>query len=265
MEVLNVIKSTFYAMTPERKGILAKFIKPAPTATALLIHGLSSGSRTWDDAVVMLMNKDFNVLTLDLSGHGDSARLDEYSVDTWIQNVLDVLDRHNISKVDLIMGHSLGGLISVGVATRFPVDKIILIDPLIAPVHPIVAALFKQSLFSRKNNSLKLKLQRKPNRHHQMLINEVEHATKWDSNTINGITKEGGMLVLKEYGEKKDKPPMMIVKPIKSALLNKKDLEELSHWNAEIVELDKVGHGVHLDDFSGFSNTIQPFIEKSFR
>lgn len=250
-------------MTPERKGILSMFVKPAPTA--VLVHGLSSGSRTWDDAVVLLMNKGFNVLTLDLNGHGDSSHLDEYNVETWIQNVLDVVDRHNISKIDLLMGHSLGGLVSVGVATRIDVEKIILIDPLIAPVHPIMAALLKQNLTASYQKNLKTKLKVQPYRHHQTLINEVEHSMKWDSKSMDGITREEGMRILDAYSAKDNKPPMMIVKPIKSVLLTKKDLEELSHWNAEIVELEKVGHGVHLDDFSEFSNTIQPFIDKSFR
>ena len=77
---------------------------------------------------------EFDVVALDLPGHGGSAhRLPGYDyvfVD-WIHDVLDVLDALGWSRASLL-GHSMGGAIATVVAASAPerVDKLALIEAL---------------------------------------------------------------------------------------------------------------------------------------
>ena len=83
---------------------------------------------------------EFDLVALDLPGHGGSAhRLPGYDyvfVD-WIHDVLDALDALGWSRANLL-GHSMGGAIASMVAASAPerVDKLALIEAL-GPIHGI--------------------------------------------------------------------------------------------------------------------------------
>ena len=252
---------TIYHTSTEPQNILMRFIKPTPEPKiAVLVHGLSSGSRTWDEAVVFLLEEGYNVLTLDLSGHGDSSREEQYCFELWVNNVLDAMKQHKIDKIDLLMGHSLGGLISVGVASKVPVSDMILVDPLISQPSPIARKLIERNMLAKHQRNLKSRLQRYPKRTSHVLLNDVYHTHKWDINTLNGFDREQGLAILQAFTDLKNKPRVLLVKPRKSILISMKELERFNDWNMQVVELDNVGHGVHIDDFAEFQSTVKNFI-----
>jgi pimeloyl-ACP methyl ester carboxylesterase len=252
---------TIYHTSTEPQNIIQRFLKPTPEPkTAVLVHGLSSGSRTWDEAVIFLLEEGYNVLTLDLSGHGDSSREEAYSFGLWVENVLDAMKQHKIDKIDLLMGHSLGGLISVGVSSKVEVKDLILIDPLISQPSPIARKLIERNMLAKHQRSLKARLRRYPKRISHVLLNDVYHTHKWDVNTLNGFDREEGLRILQSFTDLEEKPRVLLVKPRKSILINNKELERFTEWNMKVVELDNVGHGVHIDDFAEFQNTVKNFI-----
>jgi len=99
---------------------------------------------------------DFDLVALDLPGHGGSAhRLPGYDyvfVD-WIHDVLDVLDALGWSRANLL-GHSMGGAIATMVAASAPerVDKLALIEAL-GPIHGVAneaGARLRQAVKARR-------------------------------------------------------------------------------------------------------------------
>lgn len=95
----------------------------------LLIHG-NGASRDWWDAVAPGIREASRVVALDLSGHGDSRWLPEYEFDDWMDDVLAVMDEFFGSKPVILVGHSMGGLISLLTAWRHAerVSQIIALD-----------------------------------------------------------------------------------------------------------------------------------------
>ena len=98
----------------------------------LALHGWLDNAASFIPLLPRLA--EFDVVALDLPGHGGSAhRLPGYDyvfVD-WIHDVLDVLDALGWSRASLL-GHSMGGAIATVVAASAPerVDKLALIEAL---------------------------------------------------------------------------------------------------------------------------------------
>ncbi len=101
---------------------LINFERSGRGSPLVLIHGVGASLRSWDDACDAL-ESEFDVIRLDLRGHGASAPIrGEYSIDRFAADVVAVMDETGISRADLV-GFSLGGLIAqrlaVGWAGRF--------------------------------------------------------------------------------------------------------------------------------------------------
>jgi pimeloyl-ACP methyl ester carboxylesterase len=207
-----------------------------------------------------LMGKGYDVLTLDLSGHGDSGRRDAYSFRGWLDDIQSVLNKHEIEHINLLMGHSLGGFLSIGTAVDMPVDKIVLIDPLVSQPHPLTVRIIKKSIVSEKRVGLALRVKRNPRRNGQTIINDMHNNQKWHEETLSGLIRHEGEAVIKSFDVLHEKPEILLVKPIRSMLITKKELKSLAHWRMSVVEIPKAQHGVHLDNFEDFINAVETFL-----
>ena len=91
-----------------------------PGEPVLLIHGIGSSSQTWGDIPERLAAAGLRVLCVDLPGHGDSSRdPGDYSLGSLASTVRDLLDHLGLDSVHLV-GHSLGGGVSMQFAYQFP-------------------------------------------------------------------------------------------------------------------------------------------------
>lgn len=85
----------------------------------ILLHGVGLQSAAWGPQITALKGH-YRVIALDLPGHGGSdplptgGQLPEFV--TWLHEVVQALD---ISPVN-VAGHSMGALIALGFAARFP-------------------------------------------------------------------------------------------------------------------------------------------------
>ena len=97
--------------------------------TLLFIHGLSDNLLYWE-LLASNLNDDYQVLRVDLRGHGETELgNDEITLDTYVNDLNNLLDELNISKVNLI-GFSLGGAVALDFAIRYPkkVDSLVLMS-----------------------------------------------------------------------------------------------------------------------------------------
>ncbi len=81
----------------------------------LLVHGNGAHSRWWDHVAPHLA-AGWCVVALDLSGHGDSGRRDEYSFDVWTREISSVLEAFADPGLPIVLGHSMGGHAAIGAA-----------------------------------------------------------------------------------------------------------------------------------------------------
>ena len=98
----------------------------------VLIHGFSVPYFIYDPTFKFLINSGFRVLRYDLFGRGFSDRPQvDYNIDSFIHQLVDLLDALRSTQPLNLIGLSMGGLIASAFTVRYPerVDKLILIDP----------------------------------------------------------------------------------------------------------------------------------------
>jgi pimeloyl-ACP methyl ester carboxylesterase len=86
--------------------------------TIVLIHGFCENSTCFNEQV-FLLNPYFNILTIDLPGHGKSAVLPSFTMDTLADELKNVLDTAAVSSCVMI-GHSMGGYATLAFAKKYP-------------------------------------------------------------------------------------------------------------------------------------------------
>lgn len=93
---------------------------PGTGVPVVLIHGIGSSADTWGDIPDRLSVKGHRVVALDLPGHGQSSKgRGDYSLGSLACTLRDLLDHLGIERMHVV-GHSLGGGISMQFAYQFP-------------------------------------------------------------------------------------------------------------------------------------------------
>ena len=85
----------------------------------VLVHGMGGDSGTWDKFARTLRSRNRRVVSVDLRGHGRSARASSYLFEEFADDVMDVCDHLELEQVDLV-GHSLGGHAASLIAQKRP-------------------------------------------------------------------------------------------------------------------------------------------------
>jgi pimeloyl-ACP methyl ester carboxylesterase len=90
------------------------------TPRFLLVHGLASNCLTWDGVARRLHEHGHPVTSIDLRGHGQSAKPDDgYDFATLTDDLLAVLDHLEWPRA-VVVGQSTGGNLAVELAARAP-------------------------------------------------------------------------------------------------------------------------------------------------
>lgn len=113
--------------------------------TALLIHGLHSSGAAWHRVSGDLQLRGYRVLTVDLTGHGASPRASGYSPDRWADDVVETIAPVQSAPLDLVIGHSLGGLVASLAAERLAAAgrtprRLVYVDPAFGFPRGVVGA-----------------------------------------------------------------------------------------------------------------------------
>ena len=112
----------------------------------VLVHCWSGDRQYWRQQTDFL-KKYFQVVTVDLAGHGSSGSgRDRWTIPKFGDDLLAVLDDLNLSGV-ILVGHSMGGMVALNAASRSDrVDKLILVDILTNKFWPVPAEELREQL-----------------------------------------------------------------------------------------------------------------------
>lgn len=102
-----------------------------PRPLIVMIHGLASNMTRWSEFVDHTrLDKNWDLLRLDLRGHGASMYHGRIGVDIWSDDLTAILDREGYRRA-IILGHSLGAQIGMHFHHAHPdrVAGMIMIDP----------------------------------------------------------------------------------------------------------------------------------------
>jgi pimeloyl-ACP methyl ester carboxylesterase len=84
----------------------------------VLVHGGAAHAHWWSFLAPQLTHH-YHVVAPDMSGHGDSGRREEYPREIWAREVLAVAEHAGFAGPPVLVGHSLGGLVSIVAASLY--------------------------------------------------------------------------------------------------------------------------------------------------
>ena len=120
--------SAAWATAPERDRVRVDGADIATRAwgertapTLVLVHGGAAHARWWD-GLGPLLARDHRVVAVDLSGHGDSDWRDSYRAQQWAEEVLAAGVHCGGVGPPTVVGHSMGGFVTIVLAASHGVD-----------------------------------------------------------------------------------------------------------------------------------------------
>jgi pimeloyl-ACP methyl ester carboxylesterase len=119
---------TLSPRTTTLHGRALSFVDTGTGPAVLFVHGLLGSHRNWAHLIDRL-DDTYRVIVPDLFGHGASAKpVGDYSLGAHAGTLRDLLDRLGVERATLV-GHSLGGGISMEVCYLFPerVERLVLV------------------------------------------------------------------------------------------------------------------------------------------
>lgn len=84
----------------------------------VFVHGGAAHAHWWS-FIAPLFVPEYRVAAIDLSGHGDSERRDLYPRDLWAREVLAVAREVGSTGPPVVVGHSMGGHVTIAAAAEF--------------------------------------------------------------------------------------------------------------------------------------------------
>ena len=95
----------------------------------LLLHGIGADHKMWKPQMEWLADRRFHVLAPDLLGHGLSSKMDSLTLETWENQINEILYQLDVPQV-ILVGVSMGGVIAQSYAMHFPekISRLVLSD-----------------------------------------------------------------------------------------------------------------------------------------
>ena len=134
---------------------VVNYVQQGAGAPVILAHGLAASLHDWDDLLPVLATSGYAGYALDLLGHGESYKpvnRSEYTVKTVFDHYSDWIDSLQVKGPMTLVGHSLGGALSLMYALRYPerVNALVLVNPFydIKQLSPAIQSSFLRRLLS---------------------------------------------------------------------------------------------------------------------
>jgi pimeloyl-ACP methyl ester carboxylesterase len=219
--------------------------------TAVLIHGIMSDHRAWHRVSAELVEQGFRVIAVDLAGHGNSPRAKRYSPRAWAEDVVETLLPLLSSRPDVVMGHSLGGLVASIVADHLAPRAAIYIDPAFAFPRGIRGALFKLAFAIAPRPPRSALVRMNPKWDTADVDIELATLRDWDKRTILAFADSRPIM-----------PPVRLVAPSlvvlaeKSLLITDAVAARLRRQGMTVEVVPGTGHTVFRDEHADFMSII---------
>jgi pimeloyl-ACP methyl ester carboxylesterase len=84
----------------------------------IFVHGGAAHAQWWS-FIAPMFSSEWHAVAIHLSGHGDSGRRTGYSHEQWAAEVMTVADDVGFPGPPVIVGHSLGGMVTIQTAATY--------------------------------------------------------------------------------------------------------------------------------------------------
>lgn len=116
----------------------------------VFVHGGGAHAHWWTHIAAAFAD-EYRVVAVDLSGHGDSGPRDVYRFEQWTDEVIAVTAAAGIDGLPVIVGHSMGGFVTIATAALHPemVSGVVIVDSPVTEPDPEVEASRLKEAFGR--------------------------------------------------------------------------------------------------------------------
>ncbi|OYU84552.1 MAG: alpha/beta hydrolase [Flavobacterium sp. BFFFF2] len=241
----------------------------------LIIHGFLGMSDNWKTLSGRYATLGFQVHVPDMRNHGRSFHSDQFSYELMVQDVLQYMDAHQLSKVAVI-GHSMGGKVAMLLATQYPdrVSKLIVADigpKYYAPHHQAILAALSAVDFSRDQERADVEKVLRTSIHDegtlQFLLKNVYRVSPSQLGyrfhlhaLVNNIEEIGQALP----DDAKYTGPVLFVRGGKSNYVLDADCVGIQHHFPQVIfkTIDQAGHWIHAEQPQSFFECTARFLQQ---
>ena len=243
----------------------------------VLIHGISDDGLCWSP-VAKVLAADYDVIMVDLRGHGKSAAPDDgYDYQTIATEVAGLITGLGLEK-PVVMGHSLGAMTSLTIAGLFPdlPEAIILEDP---PAFWRTMPPSKEELDHRAGMRAGFYDVKRKTRAELLEVARTEHPF-WSQAEIDpwADSKHRFSLKITQMLDSRETVPanfptllgqircpalLLTADPTRGAILTDKDVSELQGLLPQLQRehIPGAGHNIRRDQYPVYMQTIRAFLE----
>jgi pimeloyl-ACP methyl ester carboxylesterase len=212
---------------------------------AVLIHGITSDSGSWWRFGPELAERGYHVLAPHLRGHGHSPRGRPYTLASWTDDVIESLP----AEPELVVGHSLGGLILADGVRRLRPRRVVYEDP--AWFTPTTGREDAVARFRAQKGWTLSDIQNfYPRWQSGAYDARLAALQRWDPDTTEFITAFGVSEPAFEPAPPTAPALLMLADP--SNLVVPDRAAELAKAGFEVRVVKDAGHVIHNDDYAGF-------------
>jgi pimeloyl-ACP methyl ester carboxylesterase len=109
----------------------------------VFLHGIATSSVSWN-YLTPLLSQQYRCITIDLLGFGESPKPDwyDYTPKEHVKNIHHTIKKLNIEGSFVLVGHSMGGLLAMHYASKYPkkVSHLVMLSP---PIYSTVGEIKK--------------------------------------------------------------------------------------------------------------------------
>lgn len=258
----------------------------------LLVHGGRDHCRNWD-WVAEALRHDYHIIAPDLRGHGDSQWMvgGSYNQVDYVYDIAQLLFQTRMTPVTII-GHSLGGSISLTYAGLYPetVSRLVSIEGMGPPpqmIKDLIDIPIERRLqqwvddnrktsgrIPRRYSSLEDAYERMQNENPHLTEEQARHLTIHGSNQNEDGTYSWkfdnyvrnfspvGLPVESQYElYKRISCPTLLVRGTESWATDPKEDGRADHFqNVQVASIGNAGHWVHHDQLDEFLILVRNFL-----
>ena len=119
---MNRIPDKFWHRTLKQPYHLKRTVDTGQGAPVVLLHGIGRSGRVWQRVVEGFAGQPYRLVAFDLLGFGESPKphWPSYNVDDHAAAVINSIEKLGLNQPVVLVGHSMGSLVSVRVARTRP-------------------------------------------------------------------------------------------------------------------------------------------------
>ena len=248
---------------------------PAPGQPPLvLLHGIGSRGSSWWPVIDALAPL-FHLYQIDLRGHGSSDKPERgYAVEVFAEDLQGVLEALELDR-PAIMGHSLGGLVTLYWASQHPADAaaLVLEDPPLHTLPEILPAFdgWIQLSSLTPEQAAAWYQQEFPHWTADDCLRRAEAVTSTAPGVFTDLRAASAHAL--EIGDTDRTPilagvqsPALLLRgnPELGGMATLEDAARFQEFmpHGEVVEIAQAGHGLHRDATDQFLEIVVPFLQR---